>query len=70
MDIKERLMSRIWSLGKQIEKDEKTIELADSLGISDDGLFEDLRIKTNLLRRRRAELSDMLYEGYGIEYPA
>lgn len=70
MDIKERLMSRIWSLGKQIEKDEKTIELADSLGIGDDGLFEDLRIKTNLLRRRRAELSDMLYEGYGIEYPA
>lgn len=69
MDIKERLMSRIWSLGKQIEKDEQTIKKAESLGIGDDGLFEDLRIKTNLLRRRRAELSDMLYDSYGIEYP-
>jgi hypothetical protein len=69
MDIKERLMSRIWSLGKQIEKDEKTIALADSLGIGDDGIFVDLKIKNKLLIQRRAELSYMLYDSYGIVYP-
>lgn len=69
MDIKERLMSRIWSLGKQIEKDEKTIALAESLGIGDDGIFIDLKIKNKLLIQRRAELSYMLYDSYGIVYP-
>lgn len=69
MDIKERLMNRIWSLGKQIEKDEKIIALADSLGIGGDGMFIDLKIKNNLLRQRKAELSYMLWDSYGIVYP-
>ena len=70
MDIRERVMNRIWSIGKQIEKNEATIKWAESLGLKDEDIVEELRIKTNLLRSRRAELSDMLCETYGIDYPA
>lgn len=66
-DIKERVEKRIVSLGKQIEKDENTIKLAESLGMGEDGFIVDLKLKNNTLRRHRAILEDMLYETYGSE---
>ena len=66
-DIKERVEKRIVSLGKQIEKDENTIKLAESLGMGEDRFIVDLKLKNNTLRRHRAILEDMLYETYGSE---
>lgn len=66
-DIKERVEKRIVSLGKQIEKDEGTIKLAESLGMGEDGVIVDLKFKNNVLRRHRATLEDMLRETYGSE---